>query len=99
MALVRAQLTAALAALLKRGWADAPLAERRAFFDEVDAAAAHGPPAARRAGLEILEVCQSLAGVPAWRAPRTSAFELSHFLICGLNQVCSATSHSPKPVP
>ena len=57
VALVRAQLTAALAALLKRGWADAPLAERRAFFDEVDAAAAHGPPAARRAGLEILEVC------------------------------------------
>lgn len=55
VALVRAQLTAALAALLKRGWADAPPAERRGFFEEVHAAADGGPPAARRAGLEILE--------------------------------------------
>ncbi len=56
VALVRAQLAATLAALLKRGWADAPPDERRAFFDEVDAAAGSGGPAARRCGLEILEV-------------------------------------------
>jgi len=50
VALVRAQLTAALAALLKRIWADAPPGERRAFFDEVNAAAEAGGPAARRVG-------------------------------------------------
>ena len=95
MALVRAQLTAALAALLKRGWADAPMAERRAFFNEVDAAAAHSPPAARRAGLEILEVCYCLAGVPARRALRTLVLRL---YIYELDQVCRAISIVIKPV-
>jgi hypothetical protein len=70
VALVRAQLTAALAALLKRGWADAPPGERRAFFDEVNAAAEGGGPAARRVGLEILEarsLGRRLRGAPPGR--------------------------------
>jgi hypothetical protein len=72
VALVRAQLTAALAALLKRGWADAPPGERRAFFDEVNAAAEAGGPAARRVGLEILEA-RSRRAASAQRRPASAS--------------------------
>ena len=56
--LVTAQLTATIAAVLKRGWLDADEAERHAFFAEVEAAVTShaSSAAARRAGIQILEV-------------------------------------------
>jgi hypothetical protein len=56
--LVTAQLTATIAAVLKRGWLDASDAERHTFFAEVEASVtSHASSAsARRAGVQILEV-------------------------------------------
>ena len=55
------QLTATIAAVLKRGWLDSSQQERHVFFTEVEAAVAShaGSAAARCAGVKILEVCDS----------------------------------------
>ena len=55
--LVQKQLTGALAVLLKRGWAEESPAERHVFFSEVEhTVAASSNAAARRTGIQILEV-------------------------------------------
>ena len=47
----------ATALILKRGWAEEAPEERNAFFQDVEGAVAtSGHPAARCAGIEILEV-------------------------------------------
>ena len=61
------QLTATIAAVLKRGWLDSSQQERHAFFAEVEAAVAvhAGSAAARRVGVKILEVCAPVAAACA----------------------------------
>jgi len=55
--LVQKQLTGTVAVLLKRGWVDESPEERHAFFREVESTVAGtSDAAARRTGIEILEV-------------------------------------------
>jgi hypothetical protein len=48
---------ALLANLLKRGWAEAPPEDAHRFFSDLDAASA-ASPTARRAAMNVLEVCR-----------------------------------------
>lgn len=51
------QLTGTVAVLLKRGWVDESAQERHAFFSEVESTVAGtSDAAARRTGIEVLEV-------------------------------------------
>jgi len=54
---VQKQLTGTVAVLLKRAWVDESPQERHAFFSEVESTVAGtSDAAARRTGIEILEV-------------------------------------------
>ena len=57
--IVAAQLAAALASLLKRGWLESSKAERNAFFEELEYvfSASEGKAPARRAWARVLMVC------------------------------------------
>ena len=56
--IVAAQLAAALASLLKRGWLESSKAERNAFFEELEYvfSASEGKAPARRAWARVLMV-------------------------------------------